>query len=245
MPALTRPSAAARRFVARPFVARLAAVSLAAATLAAPAHANIVLSQVVVDFTAGSDLAQDIEVANDGKDVAYVAVAPFEITAPGTPEERRTAIVDPEAGGLLVSPQRLILQPGERKAIRVAAIRPRAATDRVYRVTVKPVAGPVSATVTALKLLIGYDVLVIQRPAAPASRVVATRAGETLLLRNEGNTNTELYDGKLCADASPASCRALPSRRLYPGATWSQTLPGPGKVTYKVAVGASSHEERF
>ncbi|MBY9063532.1 hypothetical protein K7957_11375 [Sphingomonas yunnanensis] len=226
-------------------IARLATVSLAAVAVAPPAHANIVLSQVVVDFAAASDLAQDIEVANDGKEVAYVAVAPFEISAPGTPEERRTAIVDPEAGGLLVSPQRLILQPGERKAIRIAAIRPRAATDRVYRVTVKPVAGPVSAAVTALKLLIGYDVLVIQRPAAPAGRVSGTRVGETLLLRNEGNTNTELYDGKLCADATPASCRALPSRRLYAGATWSQTLPGPGKVSYQVAVGATSHEEGY
>ncbi|MBW6530506.1 hypothetical protein KZ820_07135 [Sphingomonas sp. RRHST34] len=235
MPALT----------ARLAAARLAAVSLTAIAIAPPAHANIVLSQVVVDFAAGSDLAQDIEVANDGKEVAYVAVAPFEITAPGTPEEGRTAIVDPEAGGLLVSPQRLILQPGERKPIRIAAIRPRAEADRVYRVTVKPVAGPVSAAVTALKLLIGYDVLVIQRPAAPAGRVVGRRDGETLLLRNEGNTNTELYDGKLCADAIPANCRALPSRRLYSGATWSQPLPGPGRVSYQVAVGAASHEERY
>ncbi|MBB3691932.1 molecular chaperone [Sphingomonas sp. BK580] len=224
---------------------RFAAVMLATVALAPPAHGTIVLSQVVVDFAAGSDLAQDIEVANDGKEIAYVAVAPFEITAPGTPEERRTAIVDPEAGGLLVSPQRLILQPGERRAIRIAAVHPRAATDRVYRVTVKPVAGPVSAAVTALKLLIGYDVLVIQRPAAPAGRVVGRRDGETLLLRNEGNTNTELYDGKLCADATPATCRALPSRRLYAGASWSQTLPGPGQISYRVAVGSSSHEERF
>lgn len=224
---------------------RLAAALFAVYALAAPAQANIVLSQVVVDLAAGGDLAQDIEVANEDKEVAYVAVMPSVIASPGGADEGRVPIVDPEAGGLLVTPQRLILQPGERKTIRIAAIAPRGASDRIFRVTIKPVAGPVTATVTALKLLIGYDVLVIQRPNAPVSRIVATRTGSMLALRNDGNTNAELFDGRQCADADPSNCRALPSRRLYSGQSWSQTLPGEGKVTYQVAVGALSRTEQY
>lgn len=228
-----------------PTLSRLAAALFATAALAAPAQANIVLSQVVVDLAAGGDLAQDVEIANDDKEVAYVAVTPFAIASPGGADEGRTPIVDPEAGGLLVSPQRLILQPGERKTVRIAAIAPRGAADRIFRVTIKPVAGPVTAPVTALKLLVGYDVLVIQRPATPVGHIVATRSGATLALRNDGNTNAELFDGRQCTGNDPSSCRALPSRRIYAGQTWSQTLPGVGKVTYQVAVGALNRAEQY
>lgn len=220
-----------------PFLSRLAAaLSILAVVGTAPAQASIVLSQVVVDFAPDGKLAQDIDVSNDDKEVAYVAIAPFQIAAPGTSEERRTAIIDPEAGGLLVTPQRLILQPGERRTVRIAAIGARDAVDRIYRVTIKPVAGPVSASVNAIKLLVGYDVLVIQRPAAPAARIVGLRAGGTLTLRNGGNTNAELYDGKLCVGSD---CRSMPSKRLYAGQSWSQPI-GPGKITYRVSTATTA-----
>jgi P pilus assembly chaperone PapD len=220
-----------------PFLNRLAVALFALAIVdAVPANASIVLSQVVVDFAADGKLAQDIEVSNDKKEVSYVAIEPFEIVAPGTPEERRIAIVDPEVGGLLVTPQRLILQPGERRTVRIAAIGTRRANDRVYRVTIKPVAGPVTSSVSAIKLLVGYDVLVIQRPANPAARIIGTRGGETLTLRNDGNTNAELYDGKLCVGSD---CHAIPSKRLYAGQSWSQPI-GPGKITYRVSTGTTS-----
>jgi len=40
---------------------------------------------------------------------------PFEIQHPGTPQEARVAAKDPEQSGLLVAPQRLVLEPGERR----------------------------------------------------------------------------------------------------------------------------------
>ncbi|WP_375419785.1 molecular chaperone [uncultured Sphingomonas sp.] len=220
-------------------------VPLAAIAAAAPAQASIVLSQVVVDILPTSDVAQNIEVSNDGTDVAYVVAEPAEIIAPGQPAEARTPIVDPGVGGLLVSPQRLILQPGERKTVRIAAIGPRGATDRVYRVTIKPVAGPVTAAVSALKLLVGYDVLVIYRPAAPAPKIVGERSGDVLTLRNTGNTNADLFDGRACAGSTAATCKALPSKRLYAGQAWRQTLPGSGTIRYRVAVGSASSEQQF
>ncbi|MEG8040169.1 hypothetical protein QP166_12750 [Sphingomonas sp. LR60] len=139
-------------------------------------------------------------------------------------------------GGLLVTPQRIILQPGERRTVRIAAIGARRANDRVYRVTIKPVAGPVSSSVSAIKLLVGYDVLVIQRPATPAARIVGDRGAETLMLRNDGNTNAELYDGKLCVGSD---CHAIPSKRLYAGQSWSQPI-GPGKITYRITTGTKT-----
>ena len=219
--------------------------ALAAMAATAPARASIVLSQVVVDILPTSDTAQNIEVSNDGTDTAYVVAEPAEITAPGQPAEARTPIVDPGVGGLLVSPQRLILQPGERKAIRIAAIAPRGTTDRIYRVTIKPVAGPVTAAVSALKLLVGYDVLVVYRPAAPAARIVGERTGDTFTLSNLGNSNADLFDGRVCTGTAAATCRPLPSKRLYAGQVWQQPLSGPGTIHYRVSVGATASEQQF
>lgn len=222
----------------------LAAV-VAMGPAAPPARAGIVLSQAVVDILPSGAIAQDIDIWNDGTEVSYVTIEPAEIVSPGHPGETRTPITDPGVGGLLVTPQRLILQPGEHKLIRIAAIVPRGATDRIYRVAVKPVAGPVSAPVTALKLLVGYDVLVIYRPAQPTVKVVGERNGNVLTLRNAGNSNVEIYEGKQCDPARPAVCVTLPAKRLYAGQVWQQTLTMASPVDYRIAQGPQSMQQRF
>lgn len=225
-------------------ILRLCCAGALASSLSFAADAGIVLSQAVVDITPKAPLAQDIEVWNDGNDVAYVVAQPFEIVSPGLPDEKRQPVEDPSVGGLLVTPQKMILQPGERKLVRIAAVTPRGGSDRVWRVTIKPVAGPVTAPESALKLLLGYDVLVIARPETLRSDVVGERSGSTLTLRNTGNTNVELYDGKLCPPGGVA-CAAMPSKRLYPGQAWAQPLAGAGAVTYRVATGADSRVQPF
>ncbi len=215
--------------------------ALALALVPAAAPAGIVLSQAVVDIAPTAPTAQDIEVWNDSADVAYVVAEPSEIVGAGTPAEKRVRITDPAVGGLLVSPQKLILQAGERKLVRIAAVAARPADDRIYRVTIKPVAGSVSAPTTALKLLVGYDALVIYRPQAARPDIVGTRSGTTLTLANRGNTNAELYDGSQCpAPAAITGCTKLPPRRIYAGAQWTQTLPATGPVTYHLTTGALS-----
>jgi len=223
----------------------LSFASLALLGSAMPVQAGITLNQAVVDIQPDAPTAQDIEVANDGKEVTYVVVEPSEVQAPGRAEERRVPVGDPAIGGLLVTPQRLILQPGERKLIRIAAITPRQAQDRIYRVTVKPVAGQVSAPVTALKLFVGYDVLVILRPESLAPQIVGERQERVLTLRNAGNTNSELYEGKQCNGPNETQCTELPARRIYPGQVWQQTLPGDAAVIYRIATGAKSVLQRF
>jgi len=206
-------------------------------TLPGSACAGIVLSQAVVDIQSGAPTAQDIEVWNDSSEVAYVVAQPAEIIAAGQGAEHRAPVEDPDAGGLLVTPQRLILQPQERKLIRVAAVGARGAADHVWRVTIKPVAGSVTAPVSALKLLVGYDVLVILRPEVSAPDLIGSRNGSVLTLTNTGNTNVEVYDGHQCVAAGAADCKTLPSHRIYPGASWSQKLPGSGPVDYHLAAG--------
>lgn len=220
---------------------RRSGAALALALIPAAAPAGIVLSQAVIDINATAPTAQDIEVWNDGGEVAYVIAEPSEIVDPGMATETRVRVIDPAAGGILVSPQKLILQPGERKLVRIAAIAERPTRDRIYRVTVKPVAGSVLAPSAALKLLVGYDVLVMYRPQAPQADIAGGRSGSTLTLTNRGNTNAELFDGAVCPTPGVATgCVKLPSRRLYAGASWAQTLPAAGSVTYRMTTTVQS-----
>lgn len=209
-----------------------------------PVQAEMVLSQVIVDMQPGKASHEDIEVWNAGKERLYVAAEPFVIQRPGQPDEQRVASPDPTESGLLVTPQRLVLEPDQRRLIRVSAIVPPPPTDRVYRITVKPVAGPVATDVTALKVFIGYDVLVLRRPQAITGEVTASRAGRQLTLRNGSNTAQEIYEGKQC-DAAGANCVSLPATRLYSQVEWRQELPYDTPVQYRITSGNGSLVKQF
>lgn len=209
---------------------------LLALALPAAAGAELVLSQIVVDLAPGQPAREDIEAYNSGEERLYVSAEPFEILDPGTDGQRREPATNPEQSGILVTPQKLVLEPGERRLIRIAATAPRGPVDRVYRVTIKPEAGEVSANADALKVFVGYDALVLYRPEQITGQVDGRRSGTELVLTNHSNTAQELFDGEQC-DASGANCQALPARRLYPGVEWKQILPYETAASYKVGIG--------
>jgi P pilus assembly chaperone PapD len=221
----------------------IACAALAALAMPAPANAEIVLSQLVVDLGAKADQRTDIEVWNNSEERAYVAAEPSEVVDAGKPNEERRTEADPEKRGLLVSPNRMILEPGQRRLIRLAPIGPRGMAERVYRVTVKPVAGELASEVSGLKLLIGYDVLVLLRPLETRPNLSAVRSGNRLTIRNLGNASVELIDGKQCTTGS--SCVELPGKRLYAGAEWSQDLKSTAPVDYSVVSGGQSVRKTF
>jgi P pilus assembly chaperone PapD len=209
-----------------------ATVAASVVLVAEPAAAELVVSQLIVEFKPGAPRTSDIEVANNSPERAYVLVEPREVLAPGTPAERQVTNPDPSKLGLLVSPARFILEPQQRRTLRIAAIGDVAGRERVYRVTVKPVAGEVTSSESGLKLLVGYDLLVLARPAAIKSDVKVERNGLELTLTNIGNASVELTDGKQCDNNG--SCQALPGKRLYAGASWKQTLPRGSGGEYRV-----------
>lgn len=201
-----------------------AAFALTAALLpVSQASAELVLSQLVVNLEPGKDARQDIEVFNSGSDVLYVAVEPREIIGAGTSKPSFRQDPDPEKLGLLASPARIVLEPGERRLLRIAAITDPLDRERVYRVTVKPVVGQLSSERGGLKILVGYDVLVLVRPTTANPQVTATRSGDVLTLRNTGNVSVELTGGSQC-DAARKRCDPLPGGRLYVGATKTVTV---------------------
>jgi P pilus assembly chaperone PapD len=209
-------------------------VSLACALcLCAPARADMALSKVVVDFTSARAARDDIEIANPADEILYVSIEPAEILNPGGPQERRVTNPNPRELGLLISPTRLVLGPGERKVIRFSLLARPQDRDRIFRVTIKPVIGEIVAKQSALKVVVGYDVLVIARPQNARPLLEVSRSGNAVEFRNVGNTNALLFNGRQC-DAAEADCAELPSKRIYAGNTWQLQLPATGQGRFMI-----------
>jgi P pilus assembly chaperone PapD len=222
-------------------LARAFAFAFAAAPLAA--HAGLAVAPVIVDFQPAELPRADVELFNDGAETLYVVVEPSKIENPGDTAEKRVQNPDPQALGLLATPNRLVLEPGQRKFVRIAMLSPPGETDRIYRVTVKPVVGGVKSGETGLKVLIGYDLLVIQRPGKPEASLVASRSGATLTLRNAGNTNAELFQGQQCDPQR--RCTQLPGHRIYAGVAWSVPIQPGLPVDYSIKVGGKVSSQHF
>jgi P pilus assembly chaperone PapD len=197
------------------------------------AHAEMALSKVVIDFTSARPARDDIEITNSADEILYVSVEPAEILNPGGPEERRVANPNPRELGLLISPNRLVLGPGERKVVRVSLLERPADRDRIYRIAIKPVIGEIVARQSALKVVVGYDVLVIARPQNARPRLEVSRRGNAVEFRNVGNTNALLFNGRQCA-GEETDCAELPSKRIYAGNTWQLQLPAAGQARFMI-----------
>ncbi|MDV3258298.1 MAG: hypothetical protein LOX97_11095 [Sphingomonas sp.] len=195
-----------------------------------PARAELIVSDLVVELGADLQPRRDVEVWNNSNERSYVEIAPVEVLDAGRPGERRVREPNPEKLGLLVSPNRMILEPHQRKLVRIASIADRLDRERVYRITIKPVVGEVSGDHSGLKVLVGYDVLALLRPASPEPRISGTRDGRKLVVRNDGNASAELMNGRQCDSAG--KCVDLPGKRLYAGASWTLELPGDGPAEY-------------
>ena len=213
----------ARRFTA--------ALGLLGILCPSPASAELRLSELIVELQPGRTVREDVEVWNDGPDRAFVAAEPREMIDPGADPQASRRDPDPEKLGLLVSPARMILEPGQRRLLRIASVSADAAREHVYRVTVKPVVGALHSEASGIKLLVGYDLLVLVRPAEASADVVARRNGRTLTFENKGNVSVELVDGRQCG-AGKGSCSQLPAKRLYVGGSWTVQLPADGPAEY-------------
>lgn len=195
------------------------------------AQAEIVLSELIVKLQTSEKVREDVEIWNQSDERAFVIVEASEIVDAGQSSENRLRQPDPAKLGLLVSPARLILEPGQRKLIRVAVVGSPIDRERVYRVTVKPAIGQIASDTSGLKILIGYDVLVLVRPKQLHPSLAAKRTGDLLTVRNEGNVSIELTDGKQCA---AGECTPLPGKRLYSGAEWTVKVRPGTAVNYTV-----------
>lgn len=205
---------------------------------APPASADIAISPAVVVFEPGAS-GRTIIVTNKGKDLVFVTVKVRTVMAPGAAEERLQANPNPAVLGLLATPSRLVLEPGEQRGVRLLPIGPSGDTDRVWRVHIAPAAGPLKHGQSGVAFVIAYDALVIQRPTKPDPDITARRSGKTLTLTNRGNSFAMVTGLEQCLGSQ---CTKLAGKRLYAGQVWVAELPQADLPVTVTVVGAGGQK---
>lgn len=224
-------------------ISAIAIASLAALT-PRQAGAEFIVSSAIVEFTAGGPQQQDVEIISRSKDNDYVVAEVNEILNPGTKNETKRLIDDPAQSWLLVTPDKSVLAGEGRKILRFVLLIAPDEAEHIYRVAVKPVIrGVESDAKMGLKILVGYEVLTIIRPAHPKPAYTARRLGRTLRVQNTGNTNILFQGGQQCAAQN--DCRLAPVMRVYAGQEDSIELALDAPVTYSVWNGTERAETRF
>lgn len=228
-------------------IARCLTVAVTIAVTPIAAQASMYIDRTIVAFLPGQASRQDVVVTNPAQEALYVQVEVFEVLAPGTEAEQRVPLKDPASMSLLATPNKLIVPAGESKVVRLVSTMPAGDTERVYRINFRPIVGKIESDATAVKVLVGYQVLALVAPQKPVYALEASREGSTLRLRNTGNTNILFFNGLQCpSDISEESgCSGLPDLRLYPGNERSVGLPLDRPVDYYLTVLEKNEKRLF
>lgn len=209
-----------------------------------PARAEFIITSAILEFTKDTPHQQDIEIVSRSNDTDYLVTELAEIVKPGLGNETRRVIDDPSTSDLLVTPDKVILTGGSRKVMRFVLLKDNDANEHIYRLAIKPmVKGIDNNTKVGLKVLIGYEALVIIRPTEIKPDYQAKRQGNTLYIYNKGNSNVLFQNGQQCISAD--KCKMPPVLRVYAGQTTTITLPFDAPVNYSIWDGQQTIEKKF
>ena len=206
------------------------------------ASAQISVSRSVVEFPR-SEKVQDIEVFNAGDHKVYLDMNAAEIINPESEDAQRVELTDPRNAPLLITPRQLMVPAGERRRLRIILREQAVDKDRVFRLSVKPYAGSVSIDAeggdkkaSAIKVLVGYDLLLLSRPEKLDADVAVERGDTSIEFHNTGNTNVLLRKIEQC-NQQGLQCVELQPNRLYAGESYTLELPLKGDASkYPVTV---------
>ena len=205
------------------------------------------IDRAVITFASGGSEREDVMVSNPGDETLYIDVQVLDVTNSGTDAEKREVVKDPESIGLVATPRRLVVPPGGQRVVRLVNLEGYGKKERVYRVNLKPMSGPVESEQMGVKVMVGYGLLVFVEPQKVNVDLEASRDGRELKLRNKGNVNVQILQGEQCPPrpAQGQECQELKGQRLYPGNEETLELPYDAPVTFSVSASDESWKRRF
>ena len=198
--------------------------------------AGIILDRSIIDFSPTEPPRHDVTVINQGDEIAYVKVEVLEVLDPGTENEERNVVNNPEKIQFVASPSKLAIPAGGRKQVRLVNLAP-PGEERVFRVNFTPVLAPLEENTEGLgvKFVVAYQVLALVQPAQPTELLEINRDSKSISFRNRGNTYALISSVRQCDQAGENCQDDLGSKRLYAGNKMAISLPyADTPVTYKL-----------
>lgn len=169
-------------------------------------------------------------VNNSTKDPAYVATSVRRMDNTSDAEDKGVYYKNPKKLGLIASPVKMVLNPGTSRKVKVTSLQKPGNKEIVYNVFISQKKGQVISTTKKLKkgnstIILTVNTAYISRvmvlPKKPFIKVNLKRSGRNLVVKNNGNVNFLIYQGKQCVD----KCTKLNLlKRVYPGQTWNTKL---------------------
>ena len=218
------------------FIVRLSLILGLLVKLSTALAAGIILDRSIVDFSSTEPPRHDVTVINQGDEIAYVKVEVLEVLNPGTENEERNVVNNPEKIQFVASPSKLAIPAGGRKQVRLVNLAP-PGEEKIFRVNFTPVLPPLeeSAEGLGVKFVVAYQVLALVHPAHPTELLEIKRDPKSIRFHNRGNTYALISSVRQC-DEVGENCRDdLGSKRLYAGNELVIPLPyADTPVTYKL-----------
>ena len=234
---------------------QLANLIIAAVLLLPAQHAAAwSLDRSIIEMRAGQPMRQDVTVRNPTDQTMFFEVTVLEVFDPGTEQERREVVRNPEEIGFIATPARLVVPPQSRRLVRMVNLDGHGDTERVYRVNVTPVRPreeelaemELQAPQFGLSIVIAHQVLVFIGPEKADVSLKGSREGKVLHLRNEGNVNLALSQGEQCPRGGDEdSCQSVAVPRLYPGNEVRVELPFDQAVDFRMRAAGRWSRVRF
>ena len=200
------------------------------------ALAQITVNKSVLEFNE-KNLVQDVDITNTGDYKIFLNLTVAKIKNPHTANPERVELKDPRTSPVLVSPKQVLIPPGQRKRVRIILRKTPKDVDDVYRLAIKPFTGdvqiendrPPEAKSSAVKILLGYDILLLARPMDAVGKLAVKRTSKALWFKNTGNTNVLLRRMQQC-NAAGNDCEELVPNRVYAGEIYKVDLPKRGSA---------------
>lgn len=208
-------------------------LALTAQLWASSANANsMLLDRMIVYFEPGKAPRQDIRVSNIGSGNLYLQTEVYKVLNPGSDNEERVRLTDPDEMKLLTTPQKSIVKPRGQRTVRVVSLETPKDQEAVYRITFRPVTADAEASGNGIQLLVAYQTLIFVRPENPVYQVIAKREKDKVIFTNTGNSNVIMRNGEQCEGSSKESeCIEITTGgRLYAGQNLTLDLPGKGSL---------------
>ncbi|WP_066966806.1 molecular chaperone [Microbulbifer sp. Q7] len=195
------------------------------ACVISPAWGAMSLDKMIVYLKSVPNARDDIVVRNPDDAPLYLQTEIFRVENPGAENQTLVPVTDPKDFKLLVSPSKAVIAPGEERRFRLMSIESNVDSEKVYRVTFRPVVGEIQTEATGLKLLVAFQAVVFVQPVNGQFDLALSGSGSRRQLKNTGNVNVEISSAAYCS--SPSQCENIgPLGRVYPGGEKTVELPG-------------------
>lgn len=199
---------------------------------------NISIDEVLITYENIEKTAKNVKVFNKTKDVGFVKVDLYEIKNSKSKNEEKIIylqnderteegkllvekynnanikIGDPKNSGLFVSPNKIIIDPESYSKVRILNINKENDIERVYKIRYTPVISGFEKDKDSVgvKIITAYESLVFVEPKNIIKDINYKIDGNTVKIKNDGNTNVYFGFSKYCSD----DCTDGLDFRLYP-----------------------------